>query len=228
MRRSALQGAKHRRCGPPAIISFTETVSCSDPPATSTFISVLVNFPTSSPSAARTHITVLVKVNKHTCEISSQWHLLKLPKHDPWPQLMRGWDARLWIGWGWRWPVLLHQRARGRKIRQEGPRRRGDKQRFVSCNKHVSVLEESRDPIVRFAPRIIAPAFITALCLCDRKRGSGAHEMWAQFLSDSVACSRFKATWVKNVYYFSSYLYSFTMRLTVRWLSLRHIALFII
>lgn len=37
---------------------------------------------------------------------------------------------------------------------------RGDKQRFVSCNKHVSVLEESRNPIVRFAPRIIAPALL--------------------------------------------------------------------
>lgn len=37
---------------------------------------------------------------------------------------------------------------------------RGDKQRFVSCNKHVSVLEESRNPIVRFAPRIISPALL--------------------------------------------------------------------
>lgn len=58
---------------------------------------------------------------------------------------------------------LLQQHApagKGRGDTPGGAMARGDKQRFVSCNKHVSVLEESRNPIVRFAPRIIAPALL--------------------------------------------------------------------
>lgn len=227
MRRSTLQGARRRRCGPSAIISFTGTSPVPTrrpPPASFPRLSTFRTLTVCCKDTRRFWQKPVGLRVRSPCT-DTCWDLGK-PRAHTTPALSLWEDETCGCG-----SLLQQQHAPAGRRRKEmpgGAMARGDKRRFVSCNKHVSVLEESRNPIVRFALRIIAPAllllYVWAIANTAMAHIKCERSLKIQILSQQ----RSNGNWVKNVYYFSSYLYSFTARLTICWKSLRHIALFTI